>query len=294
MPYRRILCATDFSVDAGAALNRAVMVAQEHGASLEVLHVLAHESLDALRQWVPEPLAFGERLTGALRTELESCAAAAAARAGVRIETRVVVGDVTQSILERAGSADLLAIGAHGSNPLKDFMIGTTAERLAGQCTTPILVVRVTPERAYSNVLVAVDLLPGSDKAMATALEFAGGATLTAAHVFDVPFEGMLARAGVGQPVIDEHRLRAHQAALEKIAELSRSVSGEADRFLALVERGHAAATLVDQQRRTRADLVVIRKRVRSLVEALLLGSVTRHVLSDVASDVLLLTQPAR
>jgi nucleotide-binding universal stress UspA family protein len=294
MPYRRILCATDFSADAGAALNRAVMVAKEHGASLEVLHVLAHESLDALRQWVPEPLAFGERLMGALRTQLESCAAEAAARAGVRIETRVVVGDVTQSISERAGSADLLVIGAHGTNPLKDFMIGTTAERLAGQCTTPILVVRVPPERPYSNVLVAVDLLPGSDSAMAAALEFAGAATLTAAHVFDVPFEGMLARAGVGQPVVDEHRLRAHQVALDKIAELSRSVSGEAIRFLAVVERGHPAATLVDQQRRTRADLVVIRKRVRSLVEALVLGSVTRHVLSDVASDVLVLTQPAR
>src|SRR3954464_10023707 len=294
MPYRRILCATDFSVDASAALNRAVMLAEAHGASLEVLHVVAHESLDALRQWVPEPLAFGERLVGALRAELESCAAGASARSGVRIETRVVVGDVTQSILERTGSADLLAIGAHGTNPLKDLMLGTTAERLAGQCTTPMLVVRVPAERAYSKVLVAVDLLPGSEKAMAAALEFAGGATLIAAHVFDVPFEGMLARAGVAQTQVDEHRRRAHQAALEKLAELSRSVSGDADRFLALAERGHPAATLVDQQRRTGADLLVIRKRVRSLVEALLLGSVARHVLSDVASDVLLLAEPRR
>jgi CPA2 family monovalent cation:H+ antiporter-2 len=152
----------------------------------------------------------------------------------------------------------------------------------------------VPPERAYSKVLVALDLLPGSEEAMAAALEFAGTATLVAAHAFDVPFEGMLARAGVATPVIDEHRLRAHQAAFEKIAALSRAVSGDASRFLALAERGHPAKVLVEQQGKTGADLVVLRKRARSLVEAIVLGSVTRHVLTDVASDVLLLAEPKR
>jgi nucleotide-binding universal stress UspA family protein len=126
---------------------------------------------------------------------------------------------------------------------------------------------------------------------MAAALAFAGTATLTAAHAYDVPFDGMLARAGVTQTVIDEHRLRAHRDALEKIAALSRSVSGDAHRFLAFAERGHPAATIVNRSRAMGADLVVIRKRARSLPEAALLGSVTRHVLTDAASDVLVLTE---
>lgn len=284
MPFARILCATDFSADASAALKRATMLAAEHGASLEVLHVVAHEALDALRQWVPDPLGFGERLVAALREELERCAAGAA-------KVEVVVGDVTQSILGRTGAADLLVIGAHGTNPLKDLMLGTTAERLAGQCKTPMLIVRTAPERAYAKVLVALDLLGGSEAAMARALDFARTAILMAAHAFDVPFESMLGRAGVAEPLVDEHRLRARQAALEKIAALSRSVSGEADRFIAVAERGHPAAFLVEQQRKAGADLVVLQKRRRSLVETLLLGSVTRHVVSDVASDVLLLVE---
>jgi CPA2 family monovalent cation:H+ antiporter-2 len=284
MAYRRIVCGTDFSPDATHALGRAVMLAAEHHAALEVLHVVSHESLDALRQWVPDPLGFGERLVRTLREELDRCAAGAA-------KAEVLIGDVTQSILERAGSADLLVVGAHGTNPLKDFMLGTTAEGLAGQCTTPMLIVRTAPERAYSKVLVGIDLLPGSEAAMAAALEFAGTAILLAAHAFDVPFESMLARAGVAEPLVDAHRVQAHQAALEKIAALSRSVSGEADRFLAVAERGHPAAFLVQQQRKAGADLVVLRKRRRSRVEALVLGSVTRHVSSDVASDVLLLVE---
>lgn len=289
MAFERMVCATDFSADAGAALKRAVMLAQEHEATLEVLHVVSGESLHSLQQWLPEPLGLGERLVGAVREELDRCASDAATKAGIRIDTRVVVGDVTQSIMERAGTADLLAIGAHGTNPLKDLMLGTTAERLAGQCATPVLVVRVSPERPYSKVLVGVDLLAGSEEAMAAALELADSATLTAAHAYDVPFEGMLSRAGVHQALIDDHRVRAYHEALEKIAALSRSVSGDAQRFVAFAERGHPAATLVDQQQRMGADLVVIRKRARSLAEALILGSVTRHVLTDVTSDVLLL-----
>lgn len=195
MAFDRIVCATDFSSDAGAALRRAVMLGAEHDAALEVLHIVSRESLDALGQWVPDPVGFPERLVRAAREELEGCAAPAAEAAGIRIETRVVVGDVTESILERAAASRLLVIGAHGNNPLKDMMLGTTAERIAGRCMTPILVVRAVPERTYAKVIVAVDLLPGSEKAMAAALEFAGTATLTAAHAYDVPFEGMLPTA---------------------------------------------------------------------------------------------------
>jgi len=284
MPFKRLLCATDFSADAGAALKRATLLAAEHDASLEVLHVVAQESLDTLAQWVPDPLAFGEQLVGALREELARRAAGAAKR-------EVIVGDVTQSILQRAATADLLVIGAHGTNPLKDLILGTTAERLAGQCKTPMVIVRTAPARAYSKVLVALDLLPGSEAAMAGALDFASSAILMAAHAFDVPFESMLSRAGVATTLVDEQRLKARQAALEKIAALSRSVSGKADRFIAAAERGHPAAFLVEQQRKAGADLVVLLKRRRTMVEALVLGSVTRHVLSDVASDVLLLVE---
>jgi len=294
MALKRIVCATDLSADAGAALRRAVMLASAHGSSLEVLHVLGEQSLEALRRWVPDPLGVGERLVGAVREELERSAGDAARGSGVRIDTRVVLGDVVESILENVATADLLVVGAHGTNPLKTLMLGTTAERLAGRCATPMLVVRVSPERPYSNVLVAVDLLPGSEETMAAALGFAGAATLTAVHAYDVPFESMLGRAGVDRALIEDHRKSARREALEKIAALSRSVSGDAKRFGAVAERGHRAATLVNLQRELGADLIVVRKRARSLAEGLILGSVTRHVLSEATSDVLLIAEPKR
>src|SRR5215831_16778457 len=186
MALKRIVCATDLSVDAGAALRRAVMLAGVHGSSLEVIHVLGQQSLEALRRWVPDPPGVGERLVGAVREELERSAGDAARGSGVRIDTRVILGDVVESILENAVTADLLVVGAHGANPLKTLMLGTTAERLAGRCATPMLVMRVSPERPYSKVLVAVDLLPGSEETMAAALGVSGDATLAAVHAYDV------------------------------------------------------------------------------------------------------------
>jgi nucleotide-binding universal stress UspA family protein len=291
MALKRVLCATDFSSDAVSALRRATMLAKEHAAELNVLHVVSAASLEALRQWGPEPLDCPERLVAIVRHELEEIAAGTARQYGVRSEARIVVGEVTDSILSAAAAADLVVLGAHGMNPLRDALLGTTAERMVSRTVRPILIVRTPPHEAYRNVLVAVDLLPGSEEALAAALQLAGEAMITALHAYDVPFEGLLHRAGVSEAAIDKHRARAHGQAVDAIGGLSGKVSGDPLRFLAFVERGDAGARIVERQRTTGADLVVLLKRARSLAESLVLGSVTRHVLADVASDVLLLQQ---
>ena len=107
MAFKRIVCATDFSTDAGAALRRAVMLAQEHRATLEVLHVVSRESLNALQQWVPDPVGLGERLVQAVREELDRRAGDAAREAGIRIDTRVVVSTVPWHALGRIWSANV-------------------------------------------------------------------------------------------------------------------------------------------------------------------------------------------
>jgi len=57
----------------------------------------------------------------------------------------------------------------------------------------------------------------------------------------------------------------------------------------------HGAATLriLEQEQTIDADLIVIGKHGRSVMEELLLGSVTKHVLAHSSSDVLIAGQPA-
>jgi nucleotide-binding universal stress UspA family protein len=279
----RIVAATDFSTDAGNAVGRAAMLARRHGLELELLHVVSRSSLDAVREWVRLPTDFADRLVEDARQALEQ----AAGSAGTPASARVAVGDVLDEIVSSCTRACLLAVGAHGLDRLRDAILGTTAERLVGRSEFPILVVRKPPRQEYRNVLVAVDLRPGAENVLAIAPAIAPDAKLAAVHAFDVPFEGTLQRVGVPTREIDQHRAAGFRKALDAIRGLSATVSGDAGAFLPIVERGHAARLILEHAHALGADLVAIGKRRRSPTEALLLGSVARHVLADAGCDVL-------
>jgi nucleotide-binding universal stress UspA family protein len=139
----------------------------------------------------------------------------------------------------------------------------------------------------YRKVLVAVDLLPGSEHALATAAGIARGASMAAVHAYDVPFESALQRAGVPAPEIEQHRAAAFDKGHGAVRRLSAAATGNPDLFLPIVDRGYAARLILEHEHGLGADLVVIGKRKRSAAEALILGSTTRHVLADAGCDVL-------
>ena len=279
-----IVAATDFSEDAGHAVSRAARLAAQHGVRLELLHVVDRAGLDAVRAWA-RPVDLAERLVDGARRLLGECAASL----GSTASPRVAVGDVQEEILSSGAGAGLLVLGAHGVNPLHDLIVGTTAERLVGRCPRAVLVVRQPPKADYRNALVAIDLLSASEDAMRLAARIAPGARLTALHAYEVPFEGMLQYAGVEQADIDRHRAESFRRAFEEIRRLSAAASGNAEGFLPIVDRGDAERLCLEHAQAIGADLIVIGKRKRPALEALALGSVTRHVLANATADVLVL-----
>jgi len=279
----RVVAATDFSEDAGKAARRAAIVAAQHGSELELLHVVSRSSLDAVREWVREPMNVADRLVEDARHVLRESAASLGAPASARI----AVGDVLEEILSSCGEDRLLVVGARGLSPLRDAILGTTAERLIGRTECPVLVVRKTAGEPYRRALVAVDLLAGSENALGFAAAFAPGAKMAALHAYDVPYEGALQRAGVPSVEIDQHRAKALSAALERIGALSGRARLDPALFVPVVERADARRLILERQQSLSADLIVIGKRARSAAEALLLGSTARHVLPDAGCDVL-------
>lgn len=287
----RIVAATDFSEGAAQAVARAALLASEHGAALELVHVVPGDALYELR-WIASPDELGRRLCGPAREALE--ALAAGVPHGVGVTTHVEVGDVVDRITERAGADALLVAGARGEGALRDLLLGTTAERLASRAAGPVLLVKSPASHAYRHVLAALDLREGSARVLEAALRVAPGARATAAHAYEVPFEGMLHRAGIGAAQIDHHRGEALRQAIADIDAMARRVSSDgAVRVLPVVERAHPARLLLDRAESLGADLVVVGKRRRTALERLLLGSVARHVTSAAPCDVLAVPQAA-
>jgi nucleotide-binding universal stress UspA family protein len=108
-------------------------------------------------------------------------------------------------------------------------------------------------------------------------------------HVADFPFEGKLKLAGVQQEKIDDYRRRTIGAAQERLNGLAAALPEAHASALCLVSTGDPARSIVEQAIRMDADLVVLTKR-QSLLEDIILGSVSRRVLSDVECDVLIET----
>ena len=151
LPFKRVLCAVDFSVWSLRAFELARSLAQESHAALTAVSVI---------EWPwPEPPApdFAElpadqatalsgyrrhRETGALQqlTKL----AGDPTPAGVTLEPRISHGKAHVEILRTAADvgADLIVIGVHGRNVLDLKVFGSTTHHVVRQATCPVLTLR--------------------------------------------------------------------------------------------------------------------------------------------------------
>ena len=66
-----------------------------------------------------------------------------------------------------------MVVGAYGMHPLRDFAIGTCAERLLHRTDRPVLVVKRKPAGPYRQVLAPVDLSPDARAAVSLARQVA-------------------------------------------------------------------------------------------------------------------------
>ena len=288
-----VLAAVDFSDDSRRAARRAALVASEQGARLELLHVVSSASAATLRDMLRRHAGAQARVTEGIRAMLDELAADAVGSLGTRATARVEQGEVLPAILAAAKRAALLVVGAHGWNPLRDLILGSTAERLLGRCRLPVLVVRRPPRGPYRRVVAAMDFSRHSLSALAMAMRIAPEADIVLVHAFGIPFEGKLRIAGVDEERMREYRAHARHEALSEMIATVASIGGDRSRLSHAVAHGHPPQLILAKSRQLRADLVVIGKQGRSAVEDLLLGSVTRHVLSDAKCDVLVVQEGA-
>ena len=128
-----ILAATDFSTRSQRALRRAGLLARDSGAELTLVHVVDDDQpsdLVALERREAERI-LGEQIDAI--PELH----------GLRPRALVVEGDPFDGILRAAAStgADLIVMGAHRKQLLRDILVGTTIERVIRTGPFPVLMV---------------------------------------------------------------------------------------------------------------------------------------------------------
>jgi nucleotide-binding universal stress UspA family protein len=286
---QRLLAMTDFSDQADNAVARAARIATECQAALHLLHVVSEPSLAALRDFSGVAATDLERsLLAATESTLDRSAEAIAHDTGVTVTSSVRIGRVLEEIVAAAQQADLIVMGARGTNPIRDAVLGTTAERLLSRSSAPTLVVRRPAIGRYDRVVAAFDGSPGSPKLIAAAATLCPAAEVHVVNAFDLPFEGRLRVVGVAEAEIQRYRRQQGERAMASIQRaIAHLPAAASPRFVPVVAHGNAIEVLLEHERATRADLIVIGKHCPQGLADFLLGSVTRHVLADASCDVL-------
>lgn len=289
-PLRRILATTDLSAPARHAAERAALVSQETAAQLDLLHVANLAPLERLRQLMGSSGAELEtRVLDAARSKLVDLASLIHQRFGVVANPRVVAGALLAELAREADAlaAGLLVCGAKGESVIRHFVLGTTALRVLSTTRCPVLVVKQPPHEPYRRLLVPVDFSPSSLRAIRHARSIAPGAELVLLHIFDVPFEGKLRYASVDDEVIHHYRIVAKQEATQKLQALRDQAGLPVVGTSLLVLHGDPTFRIIEQEQECDCDLIVVGKHGESVLEELLLGSVTKHVLAESQGDVL-------
>ncbi len=289
------LAATDLSAPSRHAAQRAAMLARQSGGKLALIHVLEKDALLELRRlFSPNAEELEQRMHAQAEQSLADLAAELGrtqpgATAPLRVDYHLQEGTVLTSIAEQAEAlgCNLVVVGAHGAGFMRHWLLGATAERLLRKTLQPVLVVKQAPQLDYRTVLVPVDFSHWSKRAIALARSFSPQAALVLLHACEIPFEGKMRFAGIDEETILQHRQKIKREALARLDELAHDAGLTPAQWQPLVAFANPPDFILEQEEEQSADLIVLGKHGTGMTEELLLGSVTKHVLGQARSDVL-------
>jgi nucleotide-binding universal stress UspA family protein len=278
---KHILFATDFSPRSDRAGRRVLILAKQFEARLTLVHVVDDDQPNRL---VKRAQAEASNLLNEMRqtiVEVDS----------IDCETSIALGEAFAGTLDVCAEtdADMIAIGPHRRQILKDVFTGTTAERIIRNTVRPVLMVNAVPAGPYRHILVAVDMSECSAAAIHACIRFKFGemAGITAAHIFDTPATGHMRRASLDDDEIADHISEEKQRANGKLKEFLRNQSFTTDNVVLRPAEAPTAVEILNIAEDCAADLIVIGTRGRTGLSKVLLGSVAEELLRIADRDVL-------
>ena len=278
---QKIMIATDFSERSDRALRRATLLAKEAGASLTIVHVVDD---DRPRRFVEHDRKDAETLLRELEATVQRVD-------GLACEVRVILADPFAGIVQAVAEAvpDLLVIGPHRRQILKDAFVGTTAERTIRAAACPVLMVNAAPVGSYHHVLQATDLSDGSRDAMQrfSGLSISAHAGHSILHVFDAPALRLAMAHSMARDDQEEY-LEDERATAKRALSHFLASSGISDvEQLVRHDETTTANEILNVANELKADLIVVSTRGKGSLARMVLGSVAEKVLRSSRVDVL-------
>lgn len=278
---KNILVATDLSGRSEKAVARGLSLAAQFDARLKIVHVVDDDQPAVLTDM--EASRSADLLAEAVRPLAE--------KFGVTPDIEIVKGIESEAIRMAADemNADLLVLGAHRRQFLRDVFTGTTVERVIRTCERPVLMARLDIEETYKKAVAAIDLSKPSIDALefASSVSFFGCSSLMLLHAYLPLASGFMRYASVGEERIEDYARALESEARSALENLARTMPLAGLKPELLIEEGAAAEVIADVIARKSPQLVVLGTTGNSMLKHIVIGSVANAVLRDADCDVL-------
>ena len=281
---KTILVGTDFSERSDRALQRATRLAQSFNAGILLVNVVDDDQPQRIVDIEREE---AERMLAQLSATLVKVNK-------VSCKTNVILASPFVGLAKAVSEVcpDLLVIGSHRRQVLKDVFKGTTAERTIRTVACPVLMVNeVAPTSDYQRVLQTTDLSEGSRDALVhfNTLKIGEQAQNTLCYIYEVPALQLAMRHVVPEQNRQQYLLEAQEAAADKL----KAFAGSANlRGIQQIVRHDVSTTpqeILELAQIEQADLIVMSTHGRTSITKLFIGSITEQVLNSARIDILAL-----
>ena len=283
--FERILLPLDGSRLAEAAIPYGAELTARLGSELILFHACAreHQPFQSMHQLYLTEAAKG--LERHMEKKFPRCEDWA-------VRTETVVGEPADAICEYAEKNDirLIVMADHGISGPKLWTLGSVADKCVRAVKIPVLLIRLKEgrpiegrKRLISRILVSLDGSGTSETAVTYAAELAQ--RLKASITLYRMAEGKVLHSDIDEyiPLVsapvspsEEKRVRAYLTNIEK--DLRQKGISVTHRVTGGVD---PAAEILEQEKKARADLVVMASRGRSPIARWVFGSVAQKVLLE-------------
>ncbi len=286
---RRILVATDFSTRSDRALRRAILLARQASAELILIHVIDDD----------QPRRLVESQEQAVAALLQELTLTVRDGDGIACENpRVSLGCPFEEIVRAAEelSADLIVIGPHRRQILRDNFLGTTAERTIRESRAPVIMANGMPAGPYRSILIATDFSECSAAAAETAkaLGLVDHGQIIVLHVLDAPEGGPIVRASMSMQEWENRLAEESESASQELERFMRKAGLVAARQVIEPDEESTAMAIDNFAKAAQVDLIVIGTHGRTGLEKWMLGSVAESMLRTAQMDVLAIPPAGR
>jgi nucleotide-binding universal stress UspA family protein len=281
----RIVVGVDRSPASLVALRWAADEARSSGAELVVVHAylapIAYVGTDR------EVARIDPELHAAAAGHLAACLETSGAELdGLTVTRELHPGRAADGLLEFAGTAELLVVGARGAGGFEGTLLGSTAEHCTRHAPCPVVVVPEAGPPPADRIVVGVDGSPASRRALTWALAEARhrAARVVAVGVFH-PYDARGPFGGDFMQLASPGSTERFRREIEqRVAGVLADVDADDVELGSEVVAGHPARVLLDAG--ASADLLVVGRRGHAAFRGFHIGSVTRGILHHATTAV--------